>query len=116
MFIVSIIIIMLISIAFTRRAFENDTFYTIKVGESILKHGIDMKDHFSWHKLDYTYPHWLYDIGVYKVYQLGKFHALYLMTIIIFMITGISFYLINLKRNKSYCCSCTAYYLSFVLN
>ena len=102
MFIVSIIIVVLISIAFTRRAFENDTFYTIKVGESILKHGIDMKDHFSWHKLGYTYPHWLYDIGIYKVYQLGKFHALYLMTIIVFMITGISFYLINLKRNKSY--------------
>ena len=102
MIVVSIIIIILISIAFTTKTFQNDTFYTIKVGESILKHGIDMKDHFSWHQLDYTYPHWLYDIGIYKIYKLGGLHSLYLTTIIIFMITGIIFYLLNLKRNKSY--------------
>ncbi len=102
MFIVSIVIVILISIAFTSKTFQNDTFYTIKVGQSILKNGIDMKDHFSWHDLGYTYPHWLYDVFTYKVYQAGGFHGLYLMTIFIFMITGISFYLINIKRNKSY--------------
>ena len=45
--IVSIIIILMICAAFTSRSFQNDTFYTIKVGESIVKNGIDMKDHFS---------------------------------------------------------------------
>ena len=102
MFWISIAIIILISVAFTTRTFQNDTFYTIKVGQSILKHGIDMKDHLSFHTLGYTYPHWLYDILIYKVYQSGGFHSLYLMTIFIFLVTGISFYLINLKRNKSY--------------
>ena len=102
MIVASIVIIMLIGIAFTTRTFQNDTFYTIKVGESILKHGIDMKDHFSWHHLGYTYPHWLYDIGIYKIYQVGGFKGLYLSTILIFIVTGICFYFINLKRNKSY--------------
>ena len=102
MIVVSIVMIILICIAFTTKTFQNDTFYTIKIGQSILKHGIDMKDHFSWHGLPYTYPHWLYDIGTYKIYQLGGLHGLYLMTIVIFMITGVSFYLVNIKRNKSY--------------
>ena len=69
--IVSILIILMICAAFTSRSFQNDTFYTIKVGESIVKNGIDMKDHFSIHKLAYTYPHWLYDVMTYKLYTAG---------------------------------------------
>lgn len=101
-FIASIIIIILICLTFTTKTFQNDTFYTVKVGESILENGIDMKDHFSWHELDYTYPHWLYDVITYKIHELGGLNALYITTIITFIITGITFYLINIKRNKSY--------------
>lgn len=100
--IVSILIIVLLCCAFTVRTFQNDTFYTIKIGESILEHGIDMKDHFSWHNLDYTYPHWLYDIAIFKIYDIGGFNGLYISNIITFIIIGIAFYFINLKQNKSY--------------
>lgn len=100
--IVSILIILMICAAFTSRNFQNDTFYTIKVGESIVKNGIDMKDHFSIHKLTYTYPHWLYDVITYKLYKIGGFQGLYQITILIFMIIGITFYLLNIKKNKSY--------------
>lgn len=102
MIISSIIIIIVLCTAFTVKTFQNDTFYTIKVGEAILEHGIDMKDHFSIHKLDYTYPHWLFDIIIYKIHDLGGLNALYITSIITFIITGISFYFINLKKNKSY--------------
>ena len=102
MMIASIIMIILICIAFTVKAFQNDTFYTIKVGESIVKNGIDMKDHFSWHSLPYTYPHWLYDIIIYKIYNKFDFNGLYIFTILSFIVIGISFYFINLKLNKSY--------------
>lgn len=100
--IASMIIIILLCTAFTVKTFQNDTFYTIKVGESILEHGIDMKDHFSWHKLDYTYPHWLYDIITYKIYDIGGLNGIYIATILIFILIGITFYFINLKQNKSY--------------
>lgn len=100
--IVSILIILMICAAFTSRSFQNDTFYTIKVGESIVKNGIDMKDHFSIHKLAYTYPHWLYDVMTYKLYKAGGLQGLYPITILIFMIIGIIFYLTNIKKNKSY--------------
>lgn len=102
MIIASITIIILLCIAFTVKTFQNDTFYTIKVGESIVENGLDMKDHFSWHKLDYTYPHWLYDIIIYKIYDIGGLHALYITAIVTFIIIGLTFYFINLKRNKSY--------------
>lgn len=100
--IISVLIIILLCGAFTVRTFQNDTFYTIKVGESILKNGIDMVDHFSWHDLAYTYPHWLYDIIVYKIYDMGGFNALYISNILIFIVIGITFYFVNLKQNKSY--------------
>ena len=102
MLIISLLIIIMIATAFTTRSFQNDTFYTIKVGESILKKGIDMKDHFSIHKLSYTYPHWLYDVITYKIYQQGGLSGLYHVTILIFILIGIIFYFFNLKKNKSY--------------
>lgn len=102
MFLVSIIMILLICVAFTSKVFQNDTFYTIKVGQSILKNGIDMKDHFSWHSLSYTYPHWLYDVIIYKIYDKIDFNGLYIFVIMCFMVIGIGFYLINLRLNKSY--------------
>ncbi|MEE3343627.1 MAG: hypothetical protein VZS44_06015 [Bacilli bacterium] len=100
--VVSIMIIVLICIAFTHRALQNDTFYTVKIGKLILKNGIDMKDHFSWHKLDYTYPHWLYDVIIYKIYSWFKFGGLYIFNIMCFILIAITFYNINLKLNKSY--------------
>ena len=100
--IASLIMIIMICAAFTIKTFQNDTFYTIKVGESILENGLDMKDHFSWHKLDYTYPHWLFDIIIYKIYDIGGLNSIYLSTILVFIAIGITFYFINLKRNKSY--------------
>ena len=77
--------IIMICAAFTVKTFQNDTFYTVKVGESILEHGIDMKDHFSWHELEYTYPHWLFDIIIYKIHDLGGLNALYIANILVFI-------------------------------
>jgi len=102
MVITSIIMIILLCIAFTTKTFQNDTFYTIKVGETILENGLDMKDHFSWHELDYTYPHWLYDIMIYKIYDIGGIEAIYISTVVTFIMIGIAFYFVTLKRNKSY--------------
>ena len=36
-----------------------------------LDNGIDMMDHFSFHtNLAYTYPHWLYDVCTYLIYNI----------------------------------------------
>ena len=59
---------------------QNDTYYTIKIGEHIINtKTVDMQDPFSWHELPYTYPHWAYDVMIYLIYNLGGFLQLQLV-------------------------------------
>ena len=77
--ILAIFCIAIFCFAITPRSFQNDTFYTIAVGESIREYGIDGIDHFSMHDLPYTYPHWLYDVIMSLIYDfLGGFTGLYI--------------------------------------
>ena len=69
-----------------KKTFQNDTFYSIKIGELIINNGIDMLDHFSIHNLPYTYPHWLFDVFIYLIYFIGKYHGIFIFTIILNLI------------------------------
>lgn len=76
-----------LAIMITPKVFQNDTFYTIKVGESIIENGIDMKEHFAWTEgLEYTYPHWLYDVFIYLIYSVAGFGGIYISTIVLSLI------------------------------
>ncbi len=77
--IMAIICICLFSAIIVPKGLQNDTFYTIKLGELILNNGIDMQEHFAWHEgLPYTYPHWLYDVGLYLVSSNFGYTGLYI--------------------------------------
>jgi len=54
--ILAILLIAIFCFSISPKTLQNDTFYTIKIGEHILENGIDMKDPFSFHDLKYTYP------------------------------------------------------------
>ena len=100
--IIAIILIAIFCIAMTPVTLQNDTFYTIKIGEQITKTGIDMQDHFSWHEgLAYTYPHWLYDLITYYIYDGFGMTGIYVMTCILTAILGISLYFVNTKIAKN---------------
>lgn len=112
--IISIIIIALFAYSITPKTFQNDTFYTIKIGEHIIQNtdkitdllpwnkGLDMKDPFSWHEnLPYTYPHWLYDVATYGIYSIGGFKGIYYTTCILSITLGLVIFGINKKLNKS---------------
>src|SRR5574344_757200 len=72
-YIIAIISNIILCVALTPITLQNDTYYTLKIGELITQNGIDMQDHFSWHEdLSYTYPHWAYDTGTYLIYNLGE--------------------------------------------
>lgn len=51
--------------------------------------------------LPYTYPHWLYDFGMYQIYKLGGWDAIYASTCIFASILGVCIYLVNSRLNKS---------------
>ena len=96
--ILAVILIIIFSVAITPITLQNDTYYTIKVGEYIANNGIDMKEPFAWHEnLIYTYPHWLYDLITYFIYSIFGFTGIYVATCILSAILGVSIYFINKK-------------------
>lgn len=101
--IIAIILIAIFCISLTPKTLQNDTFYTIKIGEHIIENGgIDMIDPFSWHEgLEYTYPHWLYDVIIYSIYNIGGMTGIYISTCIFAIILGISIYKINSKLGQN---------------
>ena len=97
--VLAIFIIMLFCFALTPKTLQNDTYYTIAIGEHIMENGIDMMDPFSWHEdLPYTYPHWAYDVATYLVFQAGEaigiggFMAIYIATVLLSISLGIVVY------------------------
>ncbi len=100
--VVAIVCILIFSAVLAPITLQNDTFYTIKIGEHILENGIDMaKDPFSFHDIPYTYPHWLYDVAIYFIYSIGGMTGIYISTIILSCILGITIYLTNKKIVKN---------------
>ena len=100
--IMAIVLIAIFCFSIAPVTLQNDTFYTIKIGEHILQNGIEMKDPFSWHEnLEYTYPHWLYDVGIYLIYNIGGQLGIYISTIVLSIILGITMYLVNTKLTKN---------------
>ena len=108
--ILAIICIIIFSFALAPVSLQNDTFYTIKIGEHIINNGIDMQDPFSWHEdLPYTYPHWAYDTAVYLIYHLGEISGIadggmlfiYLSTAILSCVLGVLVYITASKVSKN---------------
>lgn len=100
--ILAVILIAIFCIIITPVTFQNDTYYTIKVGEHIAQYGIDGQDPFSWHEdLVYTYPHWGYDLITYFIYHIFGFTGIYITTCILSVILGLSIYFVNTKLAKN---------------
>lgn len=100
--VMAVVLIAIFCFAISPVTLQNDTFYTIKIGEHILQNGIDMKDPFSWHEnLQYTYPHWLYDVVIYLVYSIGGQVGIYISTIVLSITLGLTMYLVNTKLTKN---------------
>ena len=107
-----IIWIGILAISLVNKTLQNDTFYTIKIGESIFKNGIDMLDHFSWHlNLPYTYPHWLYDCFIYVIYKNSGFTGIYISSIILYFILLLIVHKVNIKITKNHSMSALATFI-----
>ncbi len=97
------ILLIIHCISMAPKGLQNDTFYTIKVGEYIAQNGIGnlTTDPFSWHELPYTFPHWLYDLSIFGIYSLGGMTGIYISTIILTCILGLSIYFTSNKISKN---------------
>lgn len=113
----AIISLFILCLSLINKEMQNDTFYDIKVGESIFKNGIDFKDHFSFiPDLKYTYPHWLFDVGAYKIYNsfgfkgllIGEFITIFIISLTLFFTTR------KLTKNDSISFVVSIFMLSFM--
>ena len=97
------ILLIIYCISMAPKGLQNDTFYTIKVGEYIAQNGIGnlTTDPFSWHELPYTFPHCLYDLSIFGIYSLGGMTGIYISTIILTCILGLSIYFTSNKISKN---------------
>ena len=100
--IMAVVLIAIFCVVLTPVTLQNDTFYTIKIGEHIMQNGIDMQDPFSWHQdLAYTYPHWLYDVITYLIYNTFGMTGIYITTCILSVILGLTLFFTNKKLVKN---------------
>ena len=100
--ILAIVAIIIFCISICPVTLQNDTYYTIKIGEHILStKTVDMQDPFSWHELPYTYPHWAYDVMIYLIYSMDGMQGIFVSTIIFACILGIVMYCTNYKISKN---------------
>lgn len=101
--IVAVVCIVLFAFAISPKTLQNDTYYTIKIGEYIYQNGISnlTEDVFSWHELPYTYPHWLYDLGIFLIYNFFGHAGIYASTIILASILGLVIYMLCSKFSKN---------------
>lgn len=100
--ILAVFCIAIFCIALTPKLLQNDTFYTVKVGQGIREWGIDGQDHYSFNDLPYTYPHWLYDVIISLIFDyLGGWTGIYVSTMILSATLGNLLYFILKKITKN---------------
>lgn len=94
--------ILLMALVCVGKNTQNDLFFDLKTGESILKYGIDFQDHFSFiPNLTYMYHHYLYDLIVYGIYNLFSYAGIFLFFLVVVTLLGLGIYHVNLNLSKS---------------
>lgn len=99
---VIVLIIVMFSGVMISKVTANDLFWDLKTGESLLKYGIDFKDHFSWiPNLSYMYHHYLYDLIIYFIHAFFGMSGVFLFFMVIVSLLGISVFVVNYSYTKN---------------
>ena len=114
-----IVSLFLIAASVTPKEFQNDTFYNIKVGEWIYNNGISdlTEDQHSWLDLPYTFPHWLYDLCIFLVYNTFGYDGIYVSTMIIYGLIGtIAYIYTKIKSNNNVIAAIISVFVVYMLD
>ena len=101
--IITAVVFIVFVITLCPKEMQNDTFWSIKVGERLVRDGIFGLDYFSIHEnLNYIAHHFLTDVVIYLVYNVSGFAGLYALEIFLACImSGLLLYLNNLiSKNR----------------
>jgi len=94
--IINIILIVIFVILLCPKSMQNDTFWSIKIGQELVEEGIKSVDEYSIHNdLKYIAHHLLTDVIIYFVHNIGNFFGLYILEIVLALVIAGLFYIAN---------------------
>lgn len=102
--IIQILILIIFMCSIVDKEFQNDTFFTIAIGEEVLENGIDSKEKMVWHEgLEYTNSRWLFDSFIALINMKFGYAGIYSVVMLITSIIGVIWYAIaNKITNKKF--------------
>lgn len=93
--IVQILLIILFTISIVPKGFQNDTFFSIPIGQNILENGIETEEKLVWHEnLEFTNSRWLFDVVIASIYNLFDLNGIYIFVIVVAAIQALLYYYI----------------------
>ena len=95
------ILLSIFCITIVKKSFENDTFSAIKIGDYILKNGLDFVEHFNFNDLIYHNARWLFNVIMALLYNNFNFLGIYIFTIFNSIILGLIMFNISYKHTKN---------------
>lgn len=82
--IIIILLIIIFTCSLVPKEFDNDTFWTIALGEKILEHGVKNEEELVFHEnLKFTNPRWLFDVTIASIYNNFGFWGIYTFVLIL---------------------------------
>lgn len=101
-FFIFLLFLIIFTISIIHKLIQNDTFFTIKTGEYILKYGIDEVEPFTFHEnLKFVKLRWAFDILIYLIYSLFNIKGIHIFVVIFSVIIASTLYYLLTKRNTN---------------
>ena len=98
-----------LSVGLANKVLENDTFSAIKIGEYILKHGIDFKEHLNeFNTLNYHNARWLFNVIISFINDHFGFAGIYILVMVVSALIALTIFNVLLKKRLNI-------YISFFL-
>lgn len=115
--VIQILLIIFFMISITPKEFQNDTFFTIAIGERVLEYGVETEEHLVWHEnLEYTNSRWLFDSIIATINNNLGYTGIYIFVMFIASLQGVLYYFIvnKITKNKfvSFLCTLFIMYIS----
>lgn len=96
------ICILIFSVGIVHKTFQNDTYFTIATGNYIMENGVNDVEPFTWHQnLKFTKLRWGFDLVVAAIYNIAGYNGLYIFTVLMSALIGISLFFTLIKRKNN---------------
>ena len=101
-YIILSICIFALSILLVSRTMQNDTFFTIKIGNDVFENGMSRMDNLTIHEnIEFIHLRWAFDAIITVLYNLLGFKGIYFFVAIYTGIIGVTFFNILLKKKNN---------------